>query len=99
MQNDQLISETLRQDHARLAGKLAARPIAAIVLARLEHRGRFRGLVLATAAGLGAVIAAAALLSLVPKGPLELSPTSLSFALGSLVLVATIGALGRAIAD
>lgn len=99
MQNDQLISEALRQDHVRLSNRLAARPIQSIVLARLEHRSRFRGLILAGAAGLGAVIAAMALLALMPVGPMSLRPADLGFALGCMVIVGTIVALGPMLAD
>ena len=99
MQNDQLISEALRQDHVRLSNRLAARPMQSLVLARLEHRSRFRGLVLAGAAGLGAVIAAMALLASIPSGPLGFRPADLSFALGCMVIIGTIVALGPMLAD
>ncbi|HEX4118554.1 MAG TPA: hypothetical protein VHX99_07110 [Rhizomicrobium sp.] len=100
MQNDS-ISELLAQDHARLSARLAGRrPMRDIVLARLDHRNRFRDLVLSGAAILGAAIALAELMALELKGPLSpVSPSGLGFVLAFLVIAGTIGALGQAMAD
>ena len=97
MQND--LSDFLARAHARLAARLAARPTREIVLARLDHRSRFRGLVLAAAAILGAGIAFAQLIALEPAAINWEGPQGASFAIALLAVAGTIGALGRAVAD
>ena len=99
MQND-LIGELLAQDHLRLAVKLAGQqPMDDIVLAQLEDRSRFRGLVLAAAALVGGIIAFAEIMALVPAAQLWSGMAQLGVVMALLAIAATISALSRAIAD
>lgn len=96
MQND-MMSDMLRADHTRLVARLKAHPMDAMVLAQLSQRSHFRGLVLAIAMGLGAAIAGIELFAFQP-GSLNWSGMP-GFVMAFLVIAATIGAMGRMIAD
>ncbi|HXR95500.1 MAG TPA: hypothetical protein VN718_06460 [Rhizomicrobium sp.] len=99
MQNNDLMSELLARDHAGLSARLARKPMDRIVLAQLQDRDRFRGLVLATAGFLGAGVAAAEIVALVPASKLWPGVTQLGFAMTFLLIAGMIGILGRAMAD
>jgi hypothetical protein len=99
MQNDNVMAELLADDHAKLAAMLADRPMPEMVLAQLEYRSRFRGLILTAAVMLGAVIAVTGIVALEPAGRLWSGIAELGFVMVFLAIAGTIGALRRAMAD